>query len=252
MKRNKIIIMVATITTLATLLSGEKAVAKTNNLSTPAITQRSNEVNQYNDEIMSIKKSEVTTTSSVNIENPTTINFDEEIYKVNKILSDFKGNNNTTKEEIINLIRANIDSNINISFKDKEQFSKVYATKKSNGRIKGTLIFNYLSESKEISINLSIERLEEFKDDIVTTLKAKIIGLNSNNNLNIGKITSVKVTGYNSNNEEVVLDENKLKYKWLADGKLVGMKKELKITGNMDEKFITCEVEYPDEENGGF
>ncbi|HBJ1651983.1 hypothetical protein HYH38_16305 [Clostridium botulinum] len=252
MKRNKIIIMVATITTLATLLPGEKAVAKTNNLSMPAITQRSNEVNQYNDEIMSIKKSEVTTTSSVNIENPTTINFDEEIYKVNKILSDFKGNNNTTKEEIINLIRANIDSNINISFKDKEQFSKVYATKKSNGRIKGTLIFNYLNESKEISINLSIERLEEFKDDIVTTLKAKIIGLDSNNNLNIGKTTSVKVTGYNLNNEEVILDENKLKYEWFADGKLVGMKKELKITGNMDEKFITCEVEYPDEENGGF
>ncbi len=257
MKRNKIIIKVlATIVVMSGLLPNDRVFAQTNNQtnnSNVATIVQGNK-NQGNGKIIETQKIETTTSSSVIIEDIETVCFNMEVDKVNKVLSNFKTTNNTNEEEIINAVNENVDSSINIFFGTEEgqRFIKVDATTEAEGEITATLIISNLNEVKEIPVNLSIERLVEFKDDVLTTLKARIIGLNSNNNLNIGKITSVKVTGYNSNNEEVVLDENKLKYKWFANGKLVGMKKELKITSNMDEEFITCEVEYPDEEKGGF
>ncbi|MVX63759.1 hypothetical protein GKZ28_08630 [Clostridium chromiireducens] len=175
-----------------------------------------------------------------------------EYTKVLEVLHNFKTTNNTTEADIINSIKDCIDSSIAVSFvsfgtSEEQVFKKIDATIETQGSITGIINISNGNWSKDIQVNLSIDKLIIVKDNAVAKLDAEIEGSNSEKKLIIGQVITVNITGYNAAGEKVKLDESKLKYKWYANGKEVGNDKNLEITQDMVDKFISCNLEYPDE-----
>lgn len=174
----------------------------------------------------------------------------QEVYtKALEVLSNFKITNNTTEADIIKSIKDCIDSSITVSFGTDEGqvFKKIDATIETKGSITGIINISNGTESKDIQVDLSIDKLITAKNNAVVKLEAEIEGLNSEKKLIIGQVITVNITAYNAAGEKVTLDESKLKYKWYANGKEVGNDNQLGITQDMADKFISCSLEYPDE-----
>lgn len=82
----------------------------------------------------------------------------------------------------------------------------------------------------------------------VVKLDVKFNGLDKDENLlYVGNKATVDVTGYNSEEQKVKLNENLIKYEWRIDGEIVCNDAELEITQDMKDKSITCMVLYDDE-----
>lgn len=65
---------------------------------------------------------------------------------------------------------------------------------------------------------------------------------------------TVKVTGVNKAGEPVKLDKDLLEYNWISkankndDGEVIGDEEKLKITDDLQGKFVYCEVSYDEQE----
>lgn len=65
---------------------------------------------------------------------------------------------------------------------------------------------------------------------------------------------TVKVTGINKAGDQVKLDKDLLEYNWISkankndDGEVIGDKEKLKITDDLQGKFVYCEVSYDEQE----
>ncbi|UYZ38935.1 hypothetical protein OD350_29040 (plasmid) [Clostridium beijerinckii] len=207
------------------------------------------------------EKCKTTTASAVTIENPNQgdiiqepteqqpNNIDNVYHIIIDSLSKIKTTNNTEEQDIIRAIK-DVDSSINAKFKENEgSFKKIDATAERQGSITGIVEISNGLTSKEIQVNLTIEKLGQVlltDKNKVVTLETKIGG-----NLLVGeKIWVDKVTGYNESNEEVMLNEDYITYKWFADGNEIGNNKELEITSNMVNKIIEIKVDYLEEKGG--
>ncbi|MDU3597541.1 hypothetical protein [Clostridium butyricum] len=80
-------------------------------------------------------------------------------------------------------------------------------------------------------------------DNKVVKLNAEIKGEAA-----IGETLLIEVKGFNEGEQEIELDESKLKYEWVTeDNKILGNESELKIDESMEGSEIHCNVYY--EEN---
>ncbi|WP_321994667.1 hypothetical protein [Clostridium butyricum] len=80
-------------------------------------------------------------------------------------------------------------------------------------------------------------------DNKVVKLNAEIKGEAA-----IGETLLIEVKGFNEGEQEIELDESKLKYEWVTeDNKVLGNESELKIDESMEGSEIHCNVYY--EEN---
>lgn len=80
-------------------------------------------------------------------------------------------------------------------------------------------------------------------DNKVVKLNAEIKG-----EAVIGETLLIEVKGFNEGEQEIELDESKLKYEWVTeDNKVLGNESELKIDESMEGSEIHCNVYY--EEN---
>lgn len=188
----------------------------------------------------------ITTSAAVVVKPLKTIDLVSEGEKVKQALSLFKASNETTEQDILNIAKDNVDISVVASF---ENIKIDKATTLVSGAISGNLIVkDDLGNSQLIKVNLIIEQLKaEINKNIITKLKPIMDG-----SVEIGQTITVNVIGYNALDEELKLDESKLTYEWLIDGRLVGTNKELKITEEFkNNKTVTCNVNYPDGEEGG-
>lgn len=91
-------------------------------------------------------------------------------------------------------------------------------------------------ENENINNNIII-------DNKVVKLNAEIKG-----EAVIGETLLIEVKGFNEGEQEIELDESKLKYEWVTeDNKVLGNESELKIDESMEGSEIHCNVYY--EEN---
>lgn len=64
----------------------------------------------------------------------------------------------------------------------------------------------------------------------------------------IGETLFVEVKGFNELDQEIILDESKLKYEWLTeDNEILGNQSEFKIDENMEGLEIHCNVSYEED-----
>jgi len=146
-----------------------------------------------------------TTSSAVVVENPGTddaviqqpaiVNFDDEYSKANEVLGGFKATNDTTAEDVINSIKNNIDSSINVSFTEDGTFTKNNATTDAPGVITGTIKLKDDIDNKEIQVNLVIEQLKPAVD---------IVDLNSE--IDKGKLALMIYKATNDTKEQDIVD----------------------------------------------
>jgi len=209
-----------------------------------------------------------------------TVNFNNEYDSAKETLDNFQASNSTKEQDVIDAVKDSIDSSINVSFgiDEGQVFKKVDATTEATGCITGTLILkNKLGDSKDIKVNINILKIEntlpleqpivqeptELATDVTTTAAVIVkteevtkLDVSINGDAVTGKTVSVNVVGYNANNEKVELDKSKLTYKWFANElgdntSLVGIDETLIVNDDLNEKFITCEVGYDEQEEGG-
>lgn len=168
------------------------------------------------------------------------VDFDTEYLNARKTLMLFKATNSTSEQDILDAVRNSVASSIQVKVSNK--IKKTDSTSSVIGSITGTLVLSNTNASRELAIVLPIAKVEATETE-VKTLSAEFIRLNSENKLNFGT-TTVNVKGFNSNGEEVTLDQSKLEYTWYANGVAIGHDKQLEITEDMANKIITCSLNY--------
>ncbi|EHI99080.1 hypothetical protein CDLVIII_2436 [Clostridium sp. DL-VIII] len=179
------------------------------------------------------------------IEKPVSIDLNNEYNKANEALRVFKVTNVTTEEDVIDLMKGNIDRNIAISIKD---FNVIPATIDTFGAVTGILTFTFNGEAQELKIYKPIDKLK-VENVVVSSLKVKMNGLEQDKQLlYIGDKAYVQVTGYNVEGKQVELEQSLIQYQWYVDGRAIldGTNSELKITKDMKGKDIKCTVNYDD------
>ena len=236
--------------------------------------------NSENIQLGEVKNTEimnsVTTSSAIKLEE--SFISDDDINNINEVLSKYRATNNTKEEDILNIIKECLSSKINVNFgADMGQaFNIIKASTGEEGNVSGTIILSDEEEHrKDIKIDLTIEKLkdEEETDTSTTSNDSSAPSPNEQENIDgkpvevtkhkivkllssidgtaiVGNTITVKVSGYGSAGEELKLDSNKISYKWYANGKEVGDGKELSVTKELNNKYINCKVDYPDNEEG--
>lgn len=223
----------------------------------------------------------VTTGSAVTIDNSNnsntqedssgieTIYFNNQYDKAEKALDNIKVSNSTSENNILNIIKNDVDSSINVSFVEGT-FNKNEASITNEGKITGTIILQSEDKSKNLDVDLSIGKLnndqvQQVDQEVTTTdaaatvnntTGAAVIAVDENEptslkteiegNPVLGETMEDEVTAYNAEGKEVQIDEKNITYEWEANGKDVGNQKELLITQEMNGEKIDCIVNYDD------
>lgn len=141
-----------------------------------------------------VEKSEAETDDAV-IQEPVSIDFNNEYNKASEALRVFKATNATTEEDVINLIKSNVDSSIKISFTDDGSFIKKDATIDMAGAITGTIKISNDTDSKEIKLNLVIDQL-----------KSEVEAVDLNSEVEKGKKALMFYKATNDTKEQDIID----------------------------------------------
>lgn len=169
--------------------------------------QVQNKESSVAEDVIDIGKVTATTSSAVVVEKPesetndvviqetVSTNFNNEYNKANEALRVFKATNATTEEDVVDLIKSNVDSSIKISFTDDGAFIKKDATTDMAGEINGTIKLSNDTDSKEIKLNLVIEQL-----------KAQVEVVDLNSEVEKGKKALMLYKATNDTKEQGIID----------------------------------------------
>lgn len=169
--------------------------------------QVENKESSVEDDVIDVGKVSATTSSAVVVEKPESktddtviqeslsTDLNNEYNKANEALRVFKATNATTEEDVINLIKSNVDSSIKISFTDDGSFIKKDATIDMAGAINGTIKLSNDADSKEIKLNLVIDQL-----------KAEVEVVDLNSEVEKGKKALMFYKATNDTKEQDIID----------------------------------------------